>query len=154
MKTVFVDTNVVLDVLLQNEGLWESSLGILRLAELARIRACVSSSSVTDIFYIARKRLTVPVARAAIESILHLFDIIGVDGDDLRGAMTIPIADVEDALQVWCAQKVGAVAIITRNVGDFANIDIPVITPEEFEVNGTRAGQRICPTMPCALAQK
>ena len=36
MKTVFVDTNVILDVLLQNEGLWESSLKIIRLRNSAK----------------------------------------------------------------------------------------------------------------------
>jgi len=103
-------------------------------AELGEIRACVSSSSVTDIFYIARKKLTVPVARTAIENVLGLFEIVGVDGDDLRKALTVPIADVEDALQAWCAEKAGAEVIITRNVSDFSNINIPAITPDDFEV--------------------
>ena len=57
MKTVFVDTNVILDVLLQNEGFWQDSLKIFQAAELGQIRACVSASSMTDVFYVARKKL-------------------------------------------------------------------------------------------------
>ena len=132
MKTVFVDTNIILDVLLQNEGLWQDSARIFRLAEHGELQACVSASSLTDVFYIARKRLTVPVARAAIGKLLDLFTVVGVDADDLRGALSLPIADVEDALQAWCAKKVSADTLITRNVNDFPGIGIPIVSPADF----------------------
>jgi len=73
MRTVFVDTNVILDVLLQNEGFWPDGLKIFQLAELGEIRACVSASSMTDVFYVAKKKLTVPVAREAMRKLLGLF---------------------------------------------------------------------------------
>jgi predicted nucleic acid-binding protein len=133
MKTVFLDTNVVLDVLLQNEGFWQDSIKIFRLAELGKIRACVSASSMTDIFYVARKKLTTSAARAAIEKLLNLFEIVGVDGDDLRGALTLPIGDMEDALQAWCAMKAKADALITRDAGGFSGIDVKAVAPEQFK---------------------
>ncbi|MCL1849320.1 MAG: PIN domain-containing protein [Clostridiales bacterium] len=132
MKTVFVDTNVILDVLLENEGLWEDSRKVYRLAELGYIQAFVSASSMTDIFYIARKKLTVPVARSAIEKLLSIFIVVGIDGDDLRGALTLPIDDMEDALQVWCAQKINAEALLTNDRGGFAKLGEFAITPADF----------------------
>jgi predicted nucleic acid-binding protein len=134
MRTVFVDTNVILDVLLQNEDFWQDSLKIFQFAELGRIRACVSASSITDIFYVAKKKLTTPVAREAIEKLLGLFDIVGVDGDDLRGVLTVQIDDIEDALQAWCAQKAKADTLITRDTDGFQGISIPVMPPVEFIV--------------------
>ena len=134
MKTVFIDTSVILDVLLQNEGFWQDSLEIVRLAELKKITAFVSASSITDIFYVIRKKLPVPAARAAIENLLSIFEIAGVDGNDLRKALTVPINDIEDALQAWCAMKSGAEALITRNANDFQGIDIPVTTPLNFKM--------------------
>ena len=132
MRAVFVDTNVILDVLLQNEGFWQYSLRIFQLAELGKVNAYVSASSMTDIFYIVRKKLTVPVARKAIEKLLELFLIVEVNGDDLRGAMALPIDDFEDALQAWSAQKANVETLITRDVDGFANIGIPVISPADF----------------------
>jgi predicted nucleic acid-binding protein len=132
MKTVFVDTNVILDVLLQNEGFWQDSLKVFQLAELGRIRACVSASSMTDIFYVARKRLTVAAAREAIEKLLGLFEVVGVGVDDLRGALTIPIEDMEDALQVWCARKVKAEVLITRDGEGFLNAGLSIVAPADF----------------------
>jgi predicted nucleic acid-binding protein len=132
MRNVFVDTNIILDVLLQNEGFWQDSQKIFKLAERGELRASVSASSITDIFYVTRKKLTTPVARAAIEKLLYLFEVVSIDVNDLRGALTIPIDDVEDALQAWCAQKINADALITRNVSDFKNINIAVVTPDKF----------------------
>ncbi|MCL2034228.1 MAG: putative toxin-antitoxin system toxin component, PIN family [Oscillospiraceae bacterium] len=134
MRTVFVDTNVILDVLLQNDGFWKDSLKIFQLAELKQIRACVSASSMTDIFYVAKKKLTVQTARKAIEKMLGLFEVIGVNGDDLRGALTLPIEDMEDSLQAWCAKKAKADTLITRDTDGFTGIDIPVITPAKFTI--------------------
>ena len=134
MKTVFVDTNVILDVLLQNEGLWQGSLKVFRSIELGQISAYASASSMTDIFYIVRKKLTLPVARDAMEKLLVLFSIVGVDGDDLRSALSLPISDMEDALQAWCAIKAKADALITRDPDGFVKVNIPVMSPAEFVV--------------------
>ena len=60
--------------------------------------------------------------------------IVGVDGDDLRSALSLPISDMEDALQAWCAKKANADALITRDPDGFAEVDIPVISPAEFVV--------------------
>ena len=133
MKKVFVDTNVILDVLLERDGFWRDSLKIFRLAEQGEIRACVSASSVTDIFYVSKKKLTTPAARTAINQLLYLFEVVGVDIDDLRGALAIPIDDMEDALQVWCARKANADTLITRDVDGFRNVDMSVVTPAGYE---------------------
>jgi predicted nucleic acid-binding protein len=134
VRKVFVDTNVILDGLLRNPGFVEDSKRIFSCAERGEICAFLSASSITDIFYISRKKLTVPVARKAIEVLLNIFEIVSVDGDDLKGALTVPIADVEDALQAWCARKSGAEVFITNNTKDFKNVDIPVLTPAEFSL--------------------
>jgi len=133
MTKGFVDTNVILDVLLKRDPFYQDSLKIFRLAEWGEIRACVSASSITDIFYVAKKKLTTPTARTAIDKLLYLFEVVGVDIDDLRGALAIPIDDLEDALQVWCAQKANADTIITRDIDGFKNIDIAVATPAEYK---------------------
>ncbi|MCL1909116.1 MAG: PIN domain-containing protein [Holophagaceae bacterium] len=132
MRTVFVDTNVILDVLLHDQGFWQDSIKIFRMAELKEIRACASASSMTDIFYVAKKKLTMPVAREAIGKLLDLFHIVGVDGEDLKGALAIRIDDMEDALQAWCAKKIKADTLITRDIDGFRNCGVPVAIPAEF----------------------
>ena len=132
MKTVFVDPNVILDVLLKNDGLWEDSLEIFRLAERKEIKALVSASSMTDVFYVTAKRLSVEAAREAVEGLLDLFGVVGVDGDDLRGALNMGINDFEDALQAHCAAKIKADAFITRDTKGFPGLGIAVVSPDGF----------------------
>ena len=134
MRKVFVDTNVVLDVLLQRYPFWQDSLRIFQFAELGEIEAYVSASSMTDIFYVANKKLSTPVARQAIEGLLGLFRVVGVDADDLSNALHVPIHDFEDALQAYCAFKAGADVLLTRDIGGFVNIEMKVVTPGEFNL--------------------
>ena len=133
MRKVFVDSNVILDVLLLNDGFWQDSYNIFKLAELGQIKAFVSASSMTDVFYISKKRLSLLVARQAMADLLKLFEVVSVDGEDLNRALTMPIADFEDALQARCAEKANADVLITRDVAGFAGIDIGVTTPADFE---------------------
>lgn len=135
MKRVFVDTNVILDVVLQRDGFWSDSLKVFQLAEHGKIKAYVSASSITDVFYISRKKLTIPVARQVIADLLSLFEIVGVDGEDLSGALAVPIDDFEDALQAYCAKKAKADTLITRDTEGFTSIEIAAVTPTEFTLD-------------------
>lgn len=137
MKRVFVDTNVILDVLLQRDGFWQDSMKIFELAELGKIKAFVSASSMTDIFFASKKMLGAAVARHAIGSLLRLFEVVGVNKEDLFGALSVDIDDYEDALQAYCATKVGADALITRDMAGFKNISIEVVSPIDFDLKAT-----------------
>jgi predicted nucleic acid-binding protein len=132
VKTVFVDTNVILDVLLENDIFFQDSLKVFQLAELGAIRAYVSASSLTDIFYITRKHLTLTAARTAMSALLGIFHVVGIDGSDLKGALNLPILDMEDALQLWCAQKIRAEALVTRDAEGFSHSSITVFSPVDF----------------------
>jgi predicted nucleic acid-binding protein len=132
MRQPFIDTNIILDVFLQNEGLWEESAAILKLCETGIITGSISLSSVTDLFYIIKKHTDMAGARKALDYILTVFDILNVDKDDLAAAYNLPISDFEDALQSWCAIKAGSGVIITRNTGDFANSTIPATSPGAY----------------------
>ena len=128
----FIDTNVILDVLLQNDIFFQDSMRNFQLAETEYIRAYVSASSLTDIFYIIRKHLTITVARNAINSLLTIFQVVGIDGKDLKGALNLPVLDMEDALQLWCAEKIHADALITRDIKGFPCDQMVVLSPVEF----------------------
>jgi predicted nucleic acid-binding protein len=132
MRTAFIDSNIILDVFLKNPGLWEKSLIILKLCETKILTGFISSSSVTDLFYIIKKNKDNTDARKALAYILAVFDIINVDKADLVQAYNLLIDDFEDALQSWCAEKIAASVIITRNTTDFENSAVPAILPEEF----------------------
>ncbi len=48
-----------------------------------------------------------------------------IDHDSLRAALTLPLKDYEDAVQVASAQANGLEAIVTRDLADFAGATLP-----------------------------
>ena len=129
---VMIDTNVLLDVLCNRDVLSESSANVWKLCETKNIQGYISSLSVPNIVYIMRKELDPKKTAQLVDSLTLIFDIAGLDESDLKAAARMYISDYEDAVQICQAKRIKADAIITRNVKDFKDSDVPIITPEEF----------------------
>ena len=129
MVSALFDTNIVVDALMKRHP-WASEANLLLEAVTrAEIRACISASALTDIFYICRKAVGVAPARQAVARCLTIFEILVVDEMLIREAMALPIDDVEDAVQVACAVRGGLDVIVTRDARGFALSPIPALTP-------------------------
>lgn len=134
---VLLDTNVVLDVLLAR-GPWLASAGaIWNASQSGKLTACITSSSVTDIYYVLRKAAGAAVAKQAVRDCLDVLMILPVIPADLETAWNSGIGDFEDALQVACSVREGLDSIVTRNIADFAGAPIPIWTPDELVVRLT-----------------
>ena len=72
MKVLF-DTNVVLDIALNRKPFVEDASLLWRLAEQKEITACLSNTSITDIFYIVKKHAGRQKARGFIADILNTY---------------------------------------------------------------------------------
>ncbi len=109
----------------------EYSSLIWRLAEQKEITAFISSTSVTDIYYVCRKHAGKEKARAFISDILDTFNLADIDESGFRAAINSDIDDFEDAVQYVISQKANCTLFITRNKSDFANKP-DVFDPAEF----------------------
>jgi predicted nucleic acid-binding protein len=132
MVKLFVDTNVVLDVLLLREPFFENSTGILTLAETGQVTGYVSALSFPNVFYLLRRSEGERAARKAICGMRDLFTIVPMDAQITNQAIDSDIKDFEDAIQFFSALRVGADSLITRNAKDFPTGDVPIQTPAEF----------------------
>jgi predicted nucleic acid-binding protein len=130
---VLVDTNVVLDVLLNQVPFSANSKVIFDLAEEKRITGYISASAVTDIFYIANKKLkNRETVYQGIERLAALFLIAPVSKSTITNALALRWKDFEDAVQCTVAKENDIAYIITRNEADFITSDIPCISPTDF----------------------
>jgi len=130
--TVLIDTNVVLDVLLNSAGFIENSRSLLDLAEQKRFTGYISASAVTDIFYISQKKLGKKAAREAIKHLLHIYYPATVTDKDIYKALDLTWDDFEDSVQFTVGEGLSADYIVTRNIKDFSSGHIPAVTPEQF----------------------
>ena len=53
---VLIDTNIILDVCFERAEFQDYSTQIFSLIEQKKLAGCISASSVTDIYYLARKQ--------------------------------------------------------------------------------------------------
>lgn len=125
---ILLDTNVILDVLLDREPWATDAAQIWRMCSDGRLNGYACASSITDIFYIARRLTDVTRARAAVRLCLATFMICPVDRDTLDMADGMMGDDFEDNLQIACAIGSNLDVIITRDPEGFQQSPIRAIT--------------------------
>jgi predicted nucleic acid-binding protein len=118
---VLIDTNIILDIALNRKPFVEHAALLWRLAEQKEITACLSNTSITDIFYIVRKHAGQDKARGLVADILDTFCLADIDEDGFREALNLDMNDFEDAVQYVICIRNGCDALATRNKVDFGN---------------------------------
>jgi predicted nucleic acid-binding protein len=132
MIHALLDTNVILDVLLDRPP-WSTDAIILWQAKLDRqFVAYITATSLTDIFYIIRRYAGHDKAWQAVHSSLDQLSVIPVGIDELHLAATLGGNDFEDNLQVACAISRQLDLIVTRNLAGFSGTNIPILTPQQM----------------------
>ena len=132
MKLVLFDTNVVLDALLKRTP-WHAEAALCwQACDDGKILGCLTASTLTDIFYIARKLKGLGVAQDAVRLCLATFAICIVDRLALEQAIDLPSDDFEDNLQIACAALADLDAILTRDSSGFKSAAILVLSPTEL----------------------
>jgi len=135
MKQYLLDTNVVLD-LLMNRPPWAADAAVIWEAHRQQqIRAWIAAFTVPTIYYIARKLAGIPAARAAVHGCVTTLDIVPTDQAALLAAHALAGSDFEDDLQIACAVRVGVDAIVTRDPKGFAASPIPIVTAADLAIS-------------------
>jgi predicted nucleic acid-binding protein len=129
MKQVLFDTNVVLDALLKRAPWDADAAACWKAIDDGEILGCITASTLTEIFYIARKHNGLASAFAAIRVCLDTFAICQVDRRALEEALALSGSDFEDNLQIACANLADLDSILTRDPGGFQNATIPILAP-------------------------
>lgn len=131
MKKLFLDTNIILDVILEREEMPQAAQ-ILTLGEQGKAHLCVSYLTIANLAYVIRKGRTTSEIRSIITDLKQFVDILPMTSDQLDIALGVDASDFEDVLQYECAMDAGCDFIITRNAQDFGFSAIPVMTPSDY----------------------
>lgn len=130
---ILIDTNIILDVLLERKPFFDCSYKILSLCEKHKLEGFITAAQITDIFYIVRKHTkNIDIAYTAIEKLLEIVKIGSVGNREVLLAFQKKAKDFEDCLIAECAKALNCRYIITRNEKDFKELGADVITPEEY----------------------
>ena len=130
---VFVDTNVLIDVIAKRQPFYDDSAAIWTLAEQDQIIGLVSAISFNNVYYVVRRLEDSRKARRALELLRDTFQVMACDQQVLNQAIEAKFKDFEDAVQYVSAVRASADCLVSRNPDHFPTAkDCPVLTPTEF----------------------
>ena len=121
---ILIDANVALDVLLERPEYYISGTKILGLSQ-GGVELFISSTTITDIYYIVRRQLkSKDEAIALLKKLLSCVNIAAVTGAEIRRAIDLEWIDFEDAVQYVAGESIPVNFIVTRNIADYAHATI------------------------------
>ncbi len=132
---VFIDSDILLDILLIRQPYFNDSLQMLVLRKNKEVELFTSPSIIINTNYIAHKQQDKSTARKGVSEILKFVEIIESSKKILIECFSFNYTDVEDAIQYFTAlQDASLDGYITRNIRhfNFKKSDLPVFTPSQF----------------------
>jgi predicted nucleic acid-binding protein len=131
--TALVDSNVILDSFFDREPFGKTAKQLLADCKSGQFDGFIAAHSFTNMFYIMRKEFSLQERKELLLDLCNFFGVIGIDeARIIKSLNDDTFDDIEDYLQFDCAEEANADYIITRDPRDFANSQIPVISPEAF----------------------
>ncbi len=129
---VLLDTNVLLDVLLNRAPHADAAVQVLAAVETGLVTGVIGATSVTTVFYLATKAVEVRAAKRHVRTMLALFEVAPVTDTVLAGALELGFTDFEDAVMHEAARAVRCTGIVTRDVRGCKRANLPVYSPAEL----------------------
>ena len=131
-EKLFLDTNVVIDLLGERDPFYESAAKIATLADKGKIQIYISALTYSTVYYLLSRFEKDEVVREKIRKFKVIAETSDLTDKIIDKGLASKFSDFEDSLQYYCALKVDCNLIITRNGKDFKESDIPVLTPYEY----------------------
>jgi predicted nucleic acid-binding protein len=134
-NNLFIDSDIILDVLMNRQEHYDDSSAIFRLFEDGLVKLYTTPSIIINTQYIAQKILTKEKCKQGIKYLLEYFEILESSKKTIVEAYNSGFTDIEDAIQFYTVKNSGVINyIITRNTKYYKKIEtkIPVLTPTQF----------------------
>jgi predicted nucleic acid-binding protein len=133
MKKVFVDTNILIDLLSRREPFYDEAAELFSLADNKTIELSISSLTVANTSYTLLRQMNAIQAKAILRKLKLILNILALDDKIISLALNDEsFTDFEDGLQYFTAIENRQDLIITRNLKDFKSSILPTMTAKQF----------------------
>ena len=131
MTKLFLDTNIVIDLLANRKPFCDDAVRLFTMAYNNKVKLIVSPITYTTASYLLRKQGSERM-RSLLSNLHQLVQVGTVDQRVINDSLASVFQDFEDAVQYYTALKSKSAIIITRNGKDFSESRIPVMTAGEY----------------------
>lgn len=129
---LFIDTNVMMDLLGERVPHYESIAKVATLADKGKTKMVVSAFSYPTVYYLLSKFESSENVKEKLRKFRIISEVSDLDEITIEKGLASEFKDFEDALQYHCALKADCDILLTRNAKDFKESSIPVMSAEEF----------------------
>lgn len=126
MRQFYLDTNIILDLLLNREPFADAAEKLFDAAAQQQVKLLVSSLTFVTVHYVLSKKIGKAAATESLASLATQVIILPVDASAIETSLQHNSADFEDTVQLIIAIAAGAQAIITRDPKGFRHSFLPV----------------------------
>ncbi len=132
MKNLFIDTNIILDLLAYRMPFYTEAAKMFSLADKKKLKLSISALCLADAHYILLKQNPDVEVRNILRKFKVLVNVLPLDNKITDLAFNSEFKDFEDAIQYYTAIENDQDLIITRNQSDFKESRLPIMTAGEF----------------------
>lgn len=132
MKSLFLDTNIVIDLLGERFPFYDSIAKIATLADSGHLKLVTSALTYSTVYYILTKEESHTAAIRKLTKFKVITETSDLSDKIMDKSLSSKFKDFEDALQYHCALKSNCDVIITRNGKDFKLAELPVMTAHQY----------------------
>ena len=132
---VFLDTNIVLDILDDKRSFHPQAVKLYRLIEDYELNAFISESVLTNSDYILQKIATKPIRLSMLSQLLDFVEVLPCITKTCLNAFQRNVADLEDALLYQVALEANVDYFITNDssvLKKLSSSSLPVVSTKEF----------------------
>ena len=133
MRKIFIDTNIVIDLLSKRTPFFEEAATLFSLADKNQIEISISSLTIANTSYLLLKQMDANKAKSIIRKLRLIVKTLSLDDKIIGLALNDEtFSDFEDCLQYFTALENNQEIINTRNLKDFKNSKLPTMTAKQF----------------------
>lgn len=131
-KKVFVDTDIVYDLLARRDPHYLSAARLFTIADEGKLQIFISALSIANIHYLISKQKTGEEAKQILRKFKVLVNVVPLNDKIIVLALNSEFEDFEDAIQYYSALQSDIEVLVTRNLQDYKKAQITVLTAQDF----------------------
>ena len=132
MTKVFVDADIVMDLLARRENFFEAAAELFTLGDEKKVGIHVSALTIANVHYLLSRQYSSNQARGIIQHFRAMVHVLPVDAKSIDMALSSDFKDFKDAIQYFVALDGNIDVLITRNLKDYSEAKIPVMTAGSY----------------------
>lgn len=133
MRKLFIDTNIVIDLLGKREPFYEDAAKLFSLADRGKVKLYLSALTTANANYVLSKLRSAKEARVILQKFKILVEVLELSDKIIELSLNDDsFQDFEDGLQYYTALENEIEIVITRNLKNFKRAQIPVMTAEQY----------------------